>query len=126
MAKVSRRESEQRQQAMMNFFLSNPTATGEEGQAALISGKLTGSKGPPMGVGMLFRIQRQARQLARQGVMSGPQGDGAALSPGDLAELRKASGVIARVLAGLPGVKEVIIDRSGPRLVRHAVKEERL
>jgi hypothetical protein len=40
MPHLTRRESEDRQQALLNFFLQNPSATGDEGQKALIDGRL--------------------------------------------------------------------------------------
>jgi len=126
---LTRRDSEERQQALLNFFLSRPDATGEDGQRALVGGSLLGKKGPPMGLHMLFRIKRQADQLRSTGaaqVANVPS----AVSPSKigpiLAELRELAAKLQKALESLPDVTEVKISRTGMRIVRLRAQEETL
>jgi hypothetical protein len=131
MAALTRRESEERQAAVLRFFMESPTATGEEAQRALINGRLTGKKGPPMGNGMLHRLQRQAHDLAVKGARppEAPvaRGDSAALDADALQALRESAHEVQRLLAESPGsVVEVHITRDGVRVVRLRPTEEAL
>lgn len=65
--RLKRRQVEERYAAVLQFFIADPDATGEEAQAALTSGRLTGAVGPPMNIGQLYRLRRQALQLAKSG-----------------------------------------------------------
>jgi hypothetical protein len=140
MAAMTRRESEERQQAVLRFFMEHPTATGDEAQKALISGRLTGKKGPPMGIGMLFRVKRQAESLARSGAplppapAPAPEVFRAPAVPAhvggnndELEMLRERVRELQRLLANAPGgVVEIHITRDGARMVRLRPSEEEL
>jgi hypothetical protein len=128
MAALTRKESEERQQAVLNYFMANPLATGDEAQRALVSGQLTGKKTVPMGIGMLFRLKRQAEQLLKSGTAQV-----AAIKPMApeqaapiLAELREAAARLQKVLAKLPEVAEVRVSRADVIVTRTVVQEERL
>jgi hypothetical protein len=126
---LTRKESEERQQAVLRFFVENPRATGEEAQRALSSGLLTGKQGqPPMGLGMLFRLKRQAEAMAakddtppeRPARMNG----GAQLSEEQTQALRESARGLQRLLSEMPDtVLGVNVTREGVRVVRTTEEE---
>lgn len=127
MAALSRRESESRQQAVLNFFMTNLGATGDEAQKALLSGKLTGKADAKMGIAMLFKIKRQAEKL----VSGGKAQTGLSVVPTEkagpmLAELRELVSKMQHALAAIPDVTEVHITRSSAKIVRTVAREEAL
>lgn len=128
MGKVTKRENERRQQAVLQFFLSDPEATGDEAQRALVSGRLLGVIGPPMGIGLLHRLQRQAREMARKGVTAPapPRPAAPSTSPDAMAALRKATEGVQKALVALPDITEVTISRSAARVSRQAIQQEQL
>jgi hypothetical protein len=126
MPKLTRRESDQRKQAILRFFISNPCATGEEAQRALASGKLTGRAEQPMGIGLLFRIKRQA-EVSDAGKRNGAAPPLSADATGEAtAELRDLVAKAQTVLLQLPDVAEVRITRSGAKVIRSVTREEPL
>jgi hypothetical protein len=132
MPAISRKESEERHAAVLRFFMENPRATGEEAQRALLAGRLTGKKGPPMGTGALFRVKRQAEELLAKGerppsngTASPFKGDSAALDDEQLQALRQRAQEIQKLM-GDGGVMELHITRDGIRVVRLRPTEEKL
>jgi len=133
-ASLTRRESIERQQAVLDYFLSEPFATGDEAQQALISGKLTGATSPPMGLGMLFRIKRRAEEMRRGATTAGTAPSAPGLqpdarpgrSPPTLENLRDATTRLQRVLAEMPDVAEVRVTARDAKVVRNVVTEESL
>ncbi len=131
MAALSKRQSTERQQGVLNYFLTHPEATGDEAQKALIDGKLTGSKGPPMGIGLLFKLKRQAEDLRRKGAATGsPPRPGAPAEPpapsGGIEELRALTARLQRLLSTMPDVAELRITSVGAKVVRTLLREETL
>jgi hypothetical protein len=130
MAALSRKESEERQQAVLRFFVDNPRSTGDEAQRALTSGRLLGKKGqPPMGLGMLFKLKRQAETMAARGVRlpEPPRAADSQLTEEQLAALRDRGHELQKLLSELPeAVIEVHITRDGVRVVRLKATEEEL
>lgn len=134
MASISRKDSEERQRAVLRFFMENPSATGEEAQRALVSGRLLSHKGKnqmPMGLGMLFRLKRQAEMSAKKGERP-PEApmfklNGGPLTEDQLRALRNSGHELQRLLSELPAtVLEVHITRDGVRVVRMQQTEETL
>lgn len=134
---LTRRESDERKQAVIRFFIENPRATGEEAQAALTSGRLTGRQGqPPMGLGMLFGLQRQAREMAAKGIkptdLPAPalpvQMNGAHdSSERQFQALRECARELQNVLSQMPEtVLEVNVTRERVRVVRMQKTAEEL
>jgi hypothetical protein len=124
---LTRAHSEAREQAVLRFFLENPRATGDEAQKALVSGRLTGEKGPPMGIGRLFKVKRQAELLVKDGanaVSARPMAPEHAAPL--LTELRNLTGKMQTVLQSLPDVAEVRVTRAGAIVVRSVTREEPL
>jgi hypothetical protein len=121
--KMTRKAAEKRQQAVLDFFLRNPAATGDEAQLALSGGKLTGEKGPTMSVGMLYSLRKRALSMLPAGgsarVVDSMSGD-------QLAKLRERARELQEMLAKLPDVSGVTITRDGARVVRTKVEEEAL
>jgi hypothetical protein len=130
MAALSRRESEERQAAALRFFIENPRATGDEMQRALTAGRLTGKKGPPMGIGMLYKLKRRAEEMARQGQKPpaiAPRPDFESTAEEHLQKLRETAKELQRMLSETTGnVLEVHITRDGVRVVRMRATEEQL
>jgi hypothetical protein len=129
MAALTRRESEDRQKAVLRFFMENPRATGEEAQLALTSGRLTGKNdSPPMGLGMLYRLKREAEVMAARQVNDTPAAAGTPVPHNGekLEALRKLAHDVKELLAALPDVVEVHIRREGSRIVRLRATEEEL
>jgi hypothetical protein len=125
MAKLTRRESEMRRQALLNFYLTNPDATGDEAQEALATGRLTGSKGPPVSQHTLYALKRQAEELRRAGQQSVPVPDPALVTP-QLAKLRDACREVMRILQGIPGAESVHVTRTNVTIERASVRQEPL
>ena len=126
---VTRHASEERQAAVLKFFLENPSATGEEAQRALTLGRLVGEKGqPPMGTGMLFRLQRQAHDMRRKSQLPPPLGGTPAqLDEAGVRLLRERALQLQELLAKAPGgVTEVHVSKDGVRVVRLRPTEEAL
>lgn len=123
---MTRRESEERQAAVLRFFVENPTATGDEAQRALESGRLLGGKKqPPLGQGLLFKLKRQASELASKGVKPSAPKAPSTLSGPQLQMLRERSHELQKMLADLPdGVAELHISRDGVKVVRLTTTEE--
>ena len=132
MAALTRKESDERQQAVLRFFIANPRATGEDAQHALTSGRLTGKQGqPPMGLAMLYRLKRQAEEMAAKGDtppepptrMNG----GAQMSEEQTQALRERARELQELLSELPDtVLAVNVTREGVRIVRMQPTEEEL
>lgn len=122
---MTRRDSEARRQAIYEFFLKNPGATGDEAQAALRAGKLAGIEkgGPAMSIGQLYALRRKAAETT---ALAAPPVAPTMDSGPALAELREAVRRAQAALAKLPDVSEVHITRSGARLVRLTPREEPL
>lgn len=119
--RLTRRDSEERKQAILEHFLKHPDSTGDEAQALLVSGKLTGKKGPQLSTGVLYELRKRATTMNPQR----PGGAGAAtLSDADLLKLRERALEIQKLLAAAPGVASVIITRDGARIER--LREEPL
>jgi hypothetical protein len=127
MNSMTRAESERRAQAVLKFFMENPRATGDEAQKALTSGRLTGEKGPPMGIGRLFKVKRQAEQLVASGTRQVSAAPIAAEHAGPLlSKLRGLTGEMQELLGRLPDVSEVRVTRAGATVLRSVTKEEPL
>jgi hypothetical protein len=138
MASLTRRASEERQQAVLRFFIENPTATGEEAQRALRSGRLLPDRGrdqPPMGLGMLFRVKRQAKSMAAQGIRpnvatrtaSQPLTQSAQLNDEQLQALRDRGRHLQELLSKMPEtVLEVHVSRHGVSILRAQTTKEDL
>ncbi len=113
---ASRRENEQRKAALLAFFRENPDATGDEAQEALKSGKLTGKRGPAIGLGVLYELRKQARE----GV---PAPLASPLPPADpvrLQHLRELASQLQRELDGAGDIVSVTITRDGTTVRRVA------
>lgn len=126
MAKLTRREIDERKQAVLNYFLAHPRATGDEAQRALTAGKLTGNKGPPMGFGMLFRLKREAEAQLRSGRVPTVAAPLAQERSENLNGLRDAAAEIQELLAKLPNIAEVRVSRASVTVVRTVTQEETL
>lgn len=121
---IGRREQEARREAALAHFLKHPDATGDEVQALLVKGKLTGRPGPQLGTGTIYEIRKRA--LGMLGAV-GPATQARASEDGEaLAELREQARRLQAVLARIPGVAEVHITREGARVVRLQPSEEPL
>jgi hypothetical protein len=127
---LSRREAEERQQAVLDYFLKNPRATGDEAQCELMNGRLTGRKGPKMGIAMVFRLKRQAEDLLRRGTAMVSATPATALSPEQaapvLASLRELTAKVQTLLDKLPDVAEVRITRGDAKAIRQVTREDDL
>jgi hypothetical protein len=131
---LTRRDSEERHRAVLKYFLTNPSATGDEAQKALTSGALTGKSGPPMGIGMLFRLKRQSEALRRDDPKEAARivsegsarydtpvdGDDAAVA------LRSLVKQVQQILATMPSVAEVRVTKAGAKVLRTVTHEEEL
>jgi Cu/Ag efflux pump CusA len=121
MVRLTRRKSEERKAAVLDYFLKHPHATGDEAQAALTSGKLTGEKGPQLSTGVLYELRKRAGVMLPDGARAAA---GQPASGDAYAELRERAEELKRVLLATPGVSEVIVTREGARVVR--LREEAL
>lgn len=129
MAALTRRESEERRRGVLNWFLAHPDATGDEAQRALINGQITGKKGPPMGIGALYDIKREADRMRTQGAIAlsssaapvNTEQAGVAL-----AELRDLASKLQALLSQLPQITEVRVTREGASMMRAVTREEKL
>jgi hypothetical protein len=134
MAAMTRRESEERQNGVRRFFMENPRATGEEAQRALTSGRLTARKDqPPMGLGMLVRVQREARAATLRGEQPPshtPQigvGGGGAATEEQFGALRERARELHAMLNSMPGtVLSIHITREGAHIVSLQPTEEKI
>jgi uroporphyrinogen-III synthase len=99
-------------------------------QRALTAGRLTGKKGPPMGIGMLYKLKRRAEEMARQGQKPpaiAPRPDFESTAEEHLQKLRETAKELQRMLSETTGnVLEVHITRDGVRVVRMRATEEQL
>jgi hypothetical protein len=129
---LTRRESEERQAAVLRFFIENPRATGDEAQSALTRGRLPGLQKdqPPMGLGMLFRLKRQAEEQVRKALVPArvaPAPAPAALTEPQLQALRDRAYELQKLLqASGDGILELHVTREGVRIVRLRPTEEKL
>lgn len=132
MAALTRRESEERQAAVLKFFMENPRATGEEMQKLLTAGRLTGKKGPPMGQGMLYKLKDQALEMLGRGARApepGPlRGESASLVADEqLKDIRDRARELQKMLSDMNGsVLEIHISRDGLRVTRLQKTDETL
>ena len=127
MTALTRRESEERHQALLNFFMTNPDATGTEANKALESGRLTGKKGPKMGNGEIFRIRRHALEMLKSAatqISSRPMAREEAAPA--LAEMRELVAKFHQVMERMPEVTKVVITRTGATTSRTEEREEPL
>lgn len=115
--RLTRKKSEERKEAVLSFFLKNPAATGDEAQAALVSGKLTGEKGPEIATGMLYELKKQASSM-RAGLRQTDSAAGQSTADQDLAELRARARELQGILARLDGIAEVSITSDGATVRR--------
>lgn len=116
---MTRREAQARRDAVLKYFREHPDATGDEAQEALSSGKLTGKKGPPLGLGVLYEL----RKIARSG--STPA-TGRSFTSDGIEELRRRAAAIQEALQEADDIVEVSITRDGARIVRLERKNEKL
>lgn len=139
---LTRRESEERQQAVLRFFIESglspdgtkTRATGDEAQRALTTGRLTGKKDqPPMGLNMLYRLQRQAVDHLKKGkplppAPVPPPAHPVPYAPAPVIEaLRSRTKELEAILNnGSSDVVEIHITRDGVRIVRMQPTEEKL
>lgn len=129
---MTRKESEERQEAVLRYFLENPRATGEEAQRLLTIGRLLPHRGkeqPPMGLGMLYRVKRKAEDMARKGFRPEAQAPRLILDgkPDDaqMQALRQRAQELQDALSKMPdGVLEVRVSRNGVSVVRMQPTEE--
>jgi hypothetical protein len=130
----------------LTYFIENPRATGEAAQKALVSGKLDGKEQPPMGIGLLFKIKRQAEAIALH-ESRGMSRDAAVklvteeskLKAGRdeapvvakeaaqaIFALREAAAVVQELLGRLDDIHEVRISRAGASVIRRVTREDAL
>ena len=137
MPAIPRRENEERQKAVLNFFLADPTATGDEALRALVSGRLLphGTKDKKgrqktMGQKRIFGLKKKAEAIRRGGEKPPPASVRLPPPPGgpvSIATVRSRALEIQQALAGLPGdVVEIIITRDGLKMKRLEPREEDL
>jgi hypothetical protein len=127
MDRLKRRQVEERYSAVLAFCVAHPDATGDEVQEALINGQLTGKKGPPMNIGQLYRLKRQALQLSQSGAPVAPAPVTPLHKNGDVVKaLRELVAQVQKVLATDPAIAELNITRSGARIVRTELRGESL
>jgi hypothetical protein len=125
--RLKRREIEERHNAVLQFCVAHPDATGDEIQDALTSGVLTGKKGPPMNIGNLYRLKRQALQLSQSGASLTPAPLPLPHRDGDIVKQLKALvSQIQKLLATDPAIAELTITKSGARIVRTELRGESL
>jgi len=135
---MTRRESGERQEAVLQFFLDNPRATGEEAQTQLTLGRLVPSHGkdqPPMGLHMLFRIKRRAEEITKRGGLQANEpalhfpptshSNGADSKNEDqMNALRERTREVQELLVKMPpGVLEVHVSRGGIKILRTTEEE---
>jgi hypothetical protein len=123
--KLTRKKSEERQQAVLSWFLNHPAGTGDEAQAALSSGKLTGEKGPTMSVGMVYSLRKRALSMLPQGGILSSAAQ-PALTGEQLARLRDLAKKVQDLLAATPGVPQVTITQGEIRITKLRSESETL
>jgi len=124
--KLTRKKSATRRQAVLDFFVAHPDATGDEAQAALMSGKLTGERGPALSIGVLYELRKRALEQVASFAAPTARLAGATPPSEALAQLRQSVALVQKTLGQLPDVAEVIIGRDGARLVRMEPRQEAL
>jgi hypothetical protein len=82
-----------------------------------------------MGIGMLYRLKREAEALASGGAEpTRPAHDEhpPEEAQSDLNELRALTNRVQELLAAMPSVKEIRISTSGAKMLRAVTREEEL
>jgi hypothetical protein len=126
--RLKRKQVEERYAAVLKFYIANPTATGDEAQDALVSGRMTGQKGPPMNIGQLYRLRRQALQLSLSGaVQQTPPTDARTgmKTDGAVKELRALAASMQKLMDAA-GLVELHLTRSTVKAVRNERREDAL
>lgn len=126
--KPSRRENEQRELAVLNWFLANPSATERECQKELESGRLTPGLPPSrMGIAKVLALKRQAEGIIRTGasqISARPMATEVAAPL--LAKLARWAEEGKKLLGELPEVEEVRVSRAGAIMDRSRRTQEPL
>lgn len=113
---MTRRQSEERKAAVLRFFSEHPDATGDEAQAALTSGRLTGKAGPPIGLGVLYELKRRAGETHPVPPRTAVEPPRAGAQ--DRGRLRELARALQEELRLHPDVSEVLVTPTGARVTR--------